>query len=219
ETVVMPNLIGLALQQSRILLTENGLCQGILAAMPSPTYAAGHVLAQDPPSGTSVDRQACVDLLISAGAPPRAFKMTDLSGLTLASAIRRLESLQLTVGPIHTTFTDTAPLETVVDQQPLAGHRVVAGSPVSLAVNRSTAGTQGGGRDRSDETALFRYALENGFLKKRVQVLVNRPQMSLTLFDEYMAPGQDVWLLIPKNGNPTVLVYVDGQLAETRMLD
>jgi hypothetical protein len=47
---------------------------------------------------------------------------------------------------------------------------------------------------------------------------MSQAQMSLTLFDDFMAPGQEIWLLIPKSGNPTVLVYVDGQLVETRMM-
>ena len=28
---------------------------------------------------------------------------------------------------------------------------------------------------------------------------------------------EEIWLLVPKNGNPTILVYVDGQLVETQM--
>jgi len=47
---------------------------------------------------------------------------------------------------------------------------------------------------------------------------MNLAQLSLTLFDDFMAPGQEIWLLIPKSGNPTILVYVDGQLIETRFL-
>lgn len=219
ETIVMPNLVGLSLQQSRILLTENGLCQGEQAAISTTELTEGRILAQNPQSGKVVDRKACVDLLVSSGALRQAFKMVNLSGLTLASAVRRLESLQLTVGVIRTVFTDTAPLETVVDQQPLSGHRVVAGTPVNLSISRSATGTDDDRRGRSDEAALFRYTLENGFLKKRVQVKINQPQMSLSLFDDYLSPGQEIWLLIPKNGNPTLLVYVDGQLATTRMLD
>jgi hypothetical protein len=47
---------------------------------------------------------------------------------------------------------------------------------------------------------------------------MNQPQLSLSLFDDFLAPGQEIWLLVPKNGNPTILVYVDGQLVETRMM-
>ena len=47
---------------------------------------------------------------------------------------------------------------------------------------------------------------------------MNQPQMSLSLFDDFLAPCQEFWLLVPKSGNPTILVYVDGQLMETRIM-
>ena len=219
KTIVMPNLAGLSLQQSRILLTENGLCQGVLADMAGPRNAVDQVIAHYPPPGATVSRNTCADLLVSRGPSSPAFPMVDLSGFTLASAIRRLEQLQLTVGSIRIVHTVGAPLEAIVDQNPLAGYRASLGSRVDLTVNRSTTGQHAGDTGNTDQVELFRFSLENGFLNKRVQVKMNQAQISLSLFDDFLAPGQEIWLLVPKNGNPTVLVYVDGQLVETRIMD
>ncbi len=219
ETIVMPNLAGLSLQQSLILLTENGLCRGALAGMTSSRNAVDQVMAQYPPPGATVHRSTCADLLISRGPSLPASPMRDLSGLTLETAIRRLEQLQLTVGNIRVVHTIAAPLETIVDQTPLAGYRVTLGSRVDLTVNRSATGPPAGDPAGTDQGELFRFSLENGFLKKRVQVQLSRAQLSLSLFDDFLAPGQEIWLLVPKSGNPTVLVYVDGQLVETRIMD
>jgi serine/threonine-protein kinase len=219
ETIVMPNLAGLSLQQSRVLLIENGLCQGTLSAMPSARHAVSQIIAHVPPPGATVTRNTCADLLVSQGPALPEFAMLDLSGFTLESAIRRLEKLQLTVGTIHQVHRAGAPPETVVNQLPLAGHRVVLGSRVDLTVNRHTTGQSADSSRSANEVALFRYALENGFLKKRVQVKINQSQMTFSLFDDFMAPGQEIWLLIPKSDNPTVLVYVDSQLVETRLMD
>ncbi|MBC2741510.1 MAG: PASTA domain-containing protein [Desulfosarcina sp.] len=219
ETIVMPNLAGLSLQQSRVLLTENGLCRGTLAGMNSPRSAAGQVIAQSPPPGATVSRNTCADLLISRGPSVPAFPMVDLSGFTLESAIRRLEQLQLTVGTIRFVHRISAPLETIVDQLPLAGYRVARGGRVDLTFNRSKAGQYTGEPKNTDQVELFRFSLENGFLNKRVQVKINQAQFLLSLFDDFMAPGQEIWLLVPKSGNPTVLIYVDGQLMETRIMD
>ena len=101
ETILMPNLAGLSLQQSRILLTENGLCQGVLSGMISPRFDPGQIMAQYPPPGEIVSRNTCADLLISRGPSSQAFSMVDLSGFTPESAIRRLEQMQLTVGSIR----------------------------------------------------------------------------------------------------------------------
>ena len=216
ESIVMPNLTGLSRQQSGILLTENGLCQGVLSVMTSSLNAAGQVIAQYPQPGTTVSRHTCIDMLISSLPSAPAFPMVDLSGLTLETAIRRIGQLQLTVGRIRVDRRIGAPLETVVDQMPLAGYRVAIGGTVDLAVNRSGSGRPDLDAQKADGVEFFRFALENGFLKKRVQVIMSQAQLSLSLFDEFLAPGREIWLLVPKNGNPTILVYVDGQLVETQ---
>ena len=219
ETIVMPNLTGLSLQQSGILLTENGLCRGTFAGMTSPGNAADQVFAQYPPPGVTVSRNTCADLLISRGPSSPAFPMIDLSGFSLESAIRRLEQLQLTVGSIRIAHTLGAPLETIVDQMPLAGYRVALGSRVDLTVNRPKTGQHAGDPENTDQVELLRFSLENGFLKKRVQVKMNQAQVSISLFDDFLEPGREIWLLVPKSGNPTILVYIDGQLLETRTMD
>jgi serine/threonine-protein kinase len=216
ESIVMPNLTGLSRQQSGILLTENGLCQGVLSVMTSSLNAAGQVIAQYPQPGTTVSRHTCIDLLISSLPSAPAFPMVDLSGLTLETAIRRIGQLQLTVGRIRVDRRIGAPLETVVDQMPLAGYRVAIGGTVDLAGNRSGSDRPDLDAQKADGVEFFRFALENGFLKKRVQVIMSQAQLSLSLFDEFLAPGREIWLLVPKNGNPTILVYVDGQLVETQ---
>jgi len=218
ETIFMPNLAGLSLQQSRILLTENGLCQGLLSYMTSPRFDAGQVLSQYPLPGAIVSRTTCTDLLISRGPASPAFPMVDLSGFALESAIRRLEQMQLTVGSIRIVRRAGAPLETIVDQMPMAGYRVAVGNRVDLTVNRSDTGRDAAETGNADQVELFRFSLEYGLLKKRVQVKMNRPQLSLSLFDDFVRPGQEIWILVPKNGNPTILVYVDGQLMETRIM-
>lgn len=219
ETVVMPNLTGLSLQQSRILLTQNGLCRGALATVSSSRNTMGQVMAQVPLPGATVSRQTCTDLLVSQGPSSLAFPMTDLTGLPLETAIRRLEQLQLTVGSIRMVHMAGEAPETIVEQRPLSGYRMTRGTRVDLSVNRTRTYSDSADRPIAGGVELYRFSIENGFLNKRVQVKLNTGQVSLSLFDEFVAPGQEIWLLIPKNGNPTVLVYVDGQLVETRFMN
>ena len=219
ETIIMPNLSGLSLQQSRIVLTENGLCLGTVANMINARFAAGQVMAQNPPSSKVVAHDTCADLLVSRGPFSPAFPMADLTGLRLETAIKRLEQLQLTLGNIRVIDTAGRPLETIVDQMPLAGHRVITGSHVNLTVNRSRTGQPTDNPATTDQVELFRFSLENGFLKKRVQVKMTQTRFPRNLFDDFLAPGQEIWLLVPNGDNPTVLVYVDGQLVDTRIMD
>lgn len=218
ESIIMPNLHGLQRQQSRILLSENGLCPGVITGMSSSLNPTGQVIAQHPPPGTTITRSACVDLLISRGPRLPAVAMSDLAGLPLETAIRRVDQLQLTVGHIRPVQHRDAPPETIVGQTPLAGYRVSPGHRVDLMVNRTASEGRLGGSAEPYPAELFRYALEEGFLNRRVQVKLNLPQASLQLFDGFLRPGQELWLLIPKNDNPTVLVYLDEQLVDTRIM-
>jgi eukaryotic-like serine/threonine-protein kinase len=215
ERIVMPNLSGLSLQQSRILLTENGLCQGSLATVASSRQNKGQVMAQHPIAGATVSRDDCADLLISGGPRSSSFPMPDLSGQPLEKTLRRLDALQLSVGSIQSTFRPGLPLETVVEQAPASGYRVAAGSQADLTVNRrSVAGSDSDDGEPSDAIELFRYTLENGFLNKRVTVMIGKPQGPIRLFDDFVAPGREIWLLIPKSDTSSVRVYVDGQPVE-----
>jgi serine/threonine-protein kinase len=218
ESIIMPNLFGLSLQQSRILLTENGLCQGVVSRMQNRLHPAGQVMAHFPPPNATVSRKMCVDLLVSQGASPSSIAMADLKGFTLETAIRRLEQLQLNVGHIRGIHTNDAPLETVVAQTPIAGSRVMVGSLVDLRVNQLPSSQHIDSRRPANAMELYRFTLDNGFLNRRVQVKLSQAYFSINLFDDFMHPGQEIWLLIPKSGNPSVLVYVDGQLVDSRIM-
>lgn len=211
ERIVMPNLAGLSLQQSRILLAENGLCQGSLATVASSRQKKGQVMAQHPLPGVMVARDRCADLLISSGPRSPAFPMPNLSGQSLERALRRLDALQLAVGGTHSAFRPASPLGTVVEQTPPSGYRVAAGRPADLTVNRRPVPSSGSDREPSDAMRLFRYTLENGFLNKRVTVTVDGPRGPIRLFDDFVSPGREIWLLVAKSDTSSVRVTVDGQ--------
>jgi hypothetical protein len=203
-------------QQGRILLTENGLCRGVVAGMTSPRFRR--------PNHGPISRRHNrfpQHLCRPADQPGAA-----IPGISHGGSVRFC--LGLGHSPIGTAAADggehphrspgRCPLETIVDQMPPAGYRVTPGQPCGPYGKPIQSGRYSGDAENADQVELFRFSLENGFLKKHVQVKMNQPQMSLSLFDDFLAPGQEIWLLVPKSGNPTILVYVDGQLVETRMM-
>jgi serine/threonine-protein kinase len=219
ESIVMPNLSGLSLQQTKIVLTENGLCQGVVSRMYSRLHAMSQVMAHYPRASSVVSRKGCVDLLVSQGTDSFSMAMTDLIGFPLETAIRRLEQLQLSAGHIRSVIDDDAAPGSIVAQAPMAGYRVSVGSLVELQVNRIPTGPTIGAQQPLGGMGLFHFALDNGFLNRRVEVKLNQALFSINLFDDFMRPGQEIWLLIPKDGNPTVLVYLDGQLVDSQIMD
>jgi len=219
KSILIPNLKGLSVRQARIILEENSLRRGEISSTYSNTIRKDEVIAQVPSQGTMITRGECVNLLVSMGVRPRAYKMPDLIGLSLNSAITMIESMDLVLGEIKTHFYKGKPLNTVVAQESLSGYCVTQGSTVNLVINRKPVQKGHNYLNESQGVGLFRYRLKDGFLKRHIRVRLNSFGVSADLFDDFMKPGEEIWLLIPRKNDATVFLYEDGELLKTFVYD
>ncbi len=215
QSILMPNLKGLSLQQARIILEENSLCQEEISITYSDNIKKDEIISQVPSTGSMINRGGCVNLLVSLGIRPLAYKMPNLKGHYLESAIPLIESSNLALGEIKSSFFKDKPLNVIIDQEPLSGHRVIEGSIVSFVINRKPSEKDRGLFHEINGFDLFRYRLKSGFLKRRIRVSLNSYGVSDDLFNGLMKPGEEIWLFIPKNTDATLFLYEDGELAET----
>jgi beta-lactam-binding protein with PASTA domain len=216
QSVIMPNLKGLSIQQARIILEENDLGQGVLSTTYNKQFKRDDIIEQYPLSGSMINRNNEVDLLVSMGQRPNAYKMPDLSGLAIYDAIMLIEQNRLLVGEIKSVFDENRPKNIVAGQNPPAGDRVNEGSIVNLELNRKP------GKARSNISQgvrLFRYRLDEGFLKKRVKARLNCFGVSSVIHDDLLKPDKELWVLIPNNMDATVSIYEDNELIETEVFD
>jgi beta-lactam-binding protein with PASTA domain len=102
---------------------------------PDAKIAAGHVLAQDPPAGSTARRQRSVRVWLSAG--QRATTMPPLVGETERSAQLRLAQDGLTLSAVSEIRSHDLPSDVVVAQNPPAKS---AAGQVALLVNRGERG-------------------------------------------------------------------------------
>ncbi len=219
KSILMPNLKGLFVRQARIILEENSLRRGEISGTYSNSIKKDEIIAQFPFQGTMITRGECVNLLVSVGIRPRAYKMPDLLGLSLSSAITMIESIDLVLGEIKTHFYKDKPINTVVAQELLFGYRVTQGSTVNIVINRKPVGKGHNYLNESQGGSLFRHRIEDGFLKRHIRVRLNSFGVSIDLFDGFMKPGEEIWLLIPRRNNSTVFLYEDGELIKTLVYD
>ena len=217
EQLRMPNVTGLALRQARIILDQNGLCAGMLSRTPyQKHFLEDQVIAQTPATGQTVRRGRCVDLLISTGPRPAAFKMIDLKGLSVDEAVVLLEKSRLRIGAITYETRPRLSENIVTGHAPEYGYRVLEKTPVDLVVSRRA------GADRPMPAQIrtagfFRHRLKVGFTKKRVQVRMDSMGISIRLYDGLMAPDEELWLLVPTSRPATVFVYEDGDLVAAQV--
>jgi serine/threonine-protein kinase len=219
QTIAMPNLFSLSAQRARLILEENGICLGEQTQTYSARLNKDHIIAQVPHAGAMITRGNCADLLISLGSRPKAYKMPNLKGLALDEAMLSLENASLNIGEIKSTFQKSKPRNTIVNQKPLPGYLVIEGDTVNLVINRKAKKPERTDLRRQKSGSLFRHRLENGFLRRRISVKLNSAGITSDLFDDFVKPGTEIWVLIPLDDDATVFLYEDNQLIKTQAFD
>lgn len=215
KNILMPNLVALSLHQARMIMEENGITQSLVSHTYSHKVEKDHIIAHVPAAGSMITRGASVNLLLSLGMRPKVFKMPDLDGRSMDQAVFAIEKANLNVGEIRSQFDTHKPLNVVVRQEPLAGYRVIENTPVHLVINRPSGGKAMGNLHRGLYGSLLHYQLENGFLKKRIRVELESENTSAEIFDAFIKPGEELWLLVPRDRDTTVFIFEDDNLAET----
>jgi eukaryotic-like serine/threonine-protein kinase len=219
KNILMPNLHGLSLQQARIIIEENGLCHGEQSVTYSSIFEKDNIIAQVPSPGTQINRGACVNLMLSLGVRPRAYKMPVLNGLNLDDAIGLIEKSNLILGEIKSLFFEDKPIDTITGQDPLAGSLVLEGSLVNLVLNKKS------GTHSSEYLAgtinrnFFRYRTTHGFLKRHIRVYLTGLTFSNDLYNEFVKPGKEIWLLVPNEKGATLLIYEDDDLVKSQVIE
>jgi serine/threonine-protein kinase len=216
KTFAMPHLLGLSIQQANIILDENDMCQGELSRTYDWHVEKDLVLAQVPAPSAVVSRGSCVDLLVSLGRHPTAFKMPDLAGLTLEDALQSIERYRLVVGELKSADQPDKPRNTVVEQEPVSGQRVVTGSIVRLLINGEAQLESAGDSSEMAPGNFFSYRLESGFLNRHIRVSINTAGFTNDLFDDFVKAGEEIWLLIPTDREATVFLYENDKLIKTQ---
>ena len=219
ESVPIPNLIGLSQRQAGIIFDENDLCPGQIATTADAAFERDTVIAQVPAPGRLIRRGQCVDLLISTGRRPVAFKMPSVTGLPLEEALVKIEQNRLAPGAVRAEQVTAKPARSILDQNPPAGYRIDANTAVDLVVNRRRGSTAAADMTTGQIGSFFRYRTKHGYLRKHLRVQVKHPDYSLDLFDEFIRPGSDIWLILPTDEDSTVRVYEDDKLTRTLVPD
>ena len=219
KNILMPNLISLSKRQARMIMEENGISQGHLTHTYFKAVEKDHIIVQVPSAGTMITRGTSVDLLVSMGPRPVAYKMPELAGLSLDNAVLMIEKTNLAVGEIRSLYDKHKPRNIIVQQEPLAGYRIRENSPVSLVINRNSGKTVGAHLHHPLYGSLLQHRVKNGFLKKRIRVELESEDGAADIFDDYIKPGEEIWILVPRDQDARALIFEDDTLVKTLMYE
>jgi beta-lactam-binding protein with PASTA domain/serine/threonine protein kinase len=128
----VPQLRNLSLDRAQATLQDSRLGFGDATYVFSETVARGVVVRSEPAPGTSLRRDAAVDLVVSKG--PHPVRVPDLSGKDADDASKALGKLHLRVDRSEVN-SDTVEKGDVVSQSPSRG-RLFRGDKVRLVVSK-----------------------------------------------------------------------------------
>jgi beta-lactam-binding protein with PASTA domain len=100
ETIVVPNLIGVSVENIEKKLKDAGFEVVVQDTVYSKDYQPFTILDQKPAAGTKVKQGRKIYLVISPKTPPKV-KMPKLEGMSYQMAIAKLKTLQLEIGAIR----------------------------------------------------------------------------------------------------------------------
>lgn len=137
ESVVVPDVTGMAESEARGLLQSDGLTLTRASTRFSVEVPQGTVISQDPPAGTRLDPGEAVLVVVSAGA--ERVTVPDLIGDSAETA--RIDLTEIGLAYEVTSVESTAPVGTVVGLDPSPGTEVELGSVVRIVVVQRSTGS------------------------------------------------------------------------------
>ena len=220
ESEPAPNLVGMTLKEAEAEIARLGRFQvgPPFARIPHPA-TNDLILAQDPPAGKLTERDCHIQLLLSGGKSGGSFLMQDLVNMPLQDVLRTLTRLGLTPVPIIVERPD-APFDIVLEQDPPAGTLVRQGSRVRFKV-RTSAYLEGAWRE-----VTITYTVPYSWHEREVRIeAVCKDGTPYTLYPQAhhlengrppkLGAGQRITQKLEFEDQVTVIVYLDGQKAQT----
>ncbi len=133
ETVRVPALGGVALDEARARLKKDGLEPGMVTREFSEDVAKGSVIGTDPAAGTERRAGAAVALTVSKGSP---VDVPDVTGEDLADARQELQDAGLKVKVAAAQVNSEFDKGQVAAQSPRADSQLAEGDTVTLTVSK-----------------------------------------------------------------------------------
>lgn len=209
ESVFTPNLIGLPLRNAELLLRQRQLLLGEVSESYSLKAEKGTVLSQEPKSEISVSKNAMVEVVVSAGAPPAGiilmpdFRQKKIEDTYQWAADNKVEVK--TVEDAGSLFSGG----TVIDQVPAADSVVSQDIKVTLTVSSRKSGT-------AEKGFNVHYEVSQSGSQRHIRIVAISKQGDREIFNGLRDPGSKIDMTVPYGGADKVRIFVNGILVEER---
>ncbi|RJQ04190.1 MAG: Stk1 family PASTA domain-containing Ser/Thr kinase [Bacillota bacterium] len=211
----IPDVIGFTWREAKIALETVGLIvsESDFTYAHSETMGRDRVLSQSPAAGTSnVPKGTRAQLVVSLGPQAGTVVVPNFIGQTLDQARLLLPEFSLTEGAVSVRAS-TEPDGTVLEQSPIPGTEVAAGTAVSFTVAGS-GGSDTGGDDTQQHVTRVEFTVPTGQASQMVRITVTDSQGERTVYEHEHTAGYEGKIDVTWTGSLLrVQIYYDGVLS------
>lgn len=133
EVVVVPDVVGMEAKAGSRKLTEIGLSVDATRRKKSETVPAGYIISQSHEPGDNLKKDYTVEIVISEGND--LIVVPNVINDDFSDGKIEIENSDLVLGEIVYEYSEL-PMDTIIDQEPLAGQEVPANSKVRIIVSQ-----------------------------------------------------------------------------------
>jgi serine/threonine-protein kinase len=137
RTVVIPELRGMSIRQTRGVLDRQSLKVGRVSRVLAAGNSREEVLAQTPPPGENIFEGAEIDIVVAVGGQKREFAMPDLAGQDLLFIREKLRDLGFRISGVRYEKREGVFPNTIVGQTPAPGALIREGDSIELVAASS----------------------------------------------------------------------------------
>ncbi len=131
--VTVPDVVGKQVDSARNILISNNLRVSVSESF-SDKVPAGQVISQQPEAGITVKEQRMITIVVSKGGEITV--VPDLRGLNRRDAELQIKNSGLKLGRVDEQFTQDAPQDTVVSQNPRPPAQVTKGTAIDIVISK-----------------------------------------------------------------------------------
>lgn len=204
EIVYVPNLIGESVRSATIFLRSVGLILGEVLKKPSVNYEEGIVLEQDPVAGSTVDKEATINIVISSGNPKDGSNlMINWVGKPGADAKKWATDNGYSVDVIPAK-TNLANPDYIFNQYPKPDEKLVQASKIVFYVaNEKSSLVQ------EDKDFTYTVPTAGSNTAKRIRLILSDDRGEKDVFNGVRKPGTEISIPLKIQGKAKVKVFVN----------
>ncbi|MBN2407547.1 MAG: PASTA domain-containing protein [Elusimicrobia bacterium] len=137
KEVVVPDIVGMTINDALTLLSEKGLSLEKVAEKYDVDIPAGSIISQSPPPGLTIREGKAIESVISSGG--KVVFVPEIEQKSLRQAELLLRQAGLAIGEQTRTYSSSVKRDYIVSQEPPAGEVVEKNTYVNIVVSRGPA--------------------------------------------------------------------------------